>query len=100
MKINKTEVESVQLGNTYIANMDKCPQDKCCKDKSCGDSFNLLYIVPRTLCLKFFYRIGERLPHFLYFKKAKKIDNIDNNRYEGILLYTMHLNFSVALYLF
>ena len=23
---NKTEVESVQLGNTYIADMDKCPQ--------------------------------------------------------------------------
>ena len=23
--INKTEVESVQLGNTYIADMDKCP---------------------------------------------------------------------------
>ena len=25
---------SVQLGNTYIADMDKCPQDKCCLDKS------------------------------------------------------------------
>ena len=24
----KTEVESVQLGNTYIADIDKCPQDK------------------------------------------------------------------------
>ena len=40
-KINKTEVESVQLGNTYIADMDKCPQDKCC-----GDSCNLLYMFP------------------------------------------------------
>ena len=39
--INKTEVESVQLGNTYIADMDKCPQDKCC-----GDSCNLLYMFP------------------------------------------------------
>ena len=27
---NKTEVESVQLGNMYIDDMDKCPQDKCC----------------------------------------------------------------------
>ena len=25
----KTEIESVQLGYTYIADMDKCPQDKC-----------------------------------------------------------------------
>ena len=25
---NKTEVESVQLGNAYISDMDKCPQDK------------------------------------------------------------------------
>ena len=25
-KDNKTEVESVQLENTYIADMDKCPQ--------------------------------------------------------------------------
>ena len=25
---NKTVVESVQLGNTYIADMDECPQDK------------------------------------------------------------------------
>ena len=25
---NKTEVESVQLGNAYIADIDKCPQDK------------------------------------------------------------------------
>ena len=31
--IDKTEVESVQLGNTYITDMDKCPQDKCCLDK-------------------------------------------------------------------
>ena len=30
---NKTEVESVQLGNTYIADMDKYPQDKCCLNK-------------------------------------------------------------------
>ena len=42
----KTEVESVQLGNTYIADMDKCPQDKCCMDKCCGDSCNLLYMFP------------------------------------------------------
>ena len=32
IRINKTEVESVQLGNTYIADMDKCPWDKCCLD--------------------------------------------------------------------
>ena len=31
-----TEVESVQLGNTYIADVDKCPQDKCCRDKCHG----------------------------------------------------------------
>ena len=37
---NKTDVESVQLGNTYIADMDKCPQDKCCLDKCNGDSYN------------------------------------------------------------
>ena len=43
---NKTEVESVQLGNTNIADMDKCPQDKCCLDKWCGDSCNLLYMFP------------------------------------------------------
>ena len=43
---NKTEVECVQLGNTYIANMDKCPQDKCCLDKCRGDSCNLLYMFP------------------------------------------------------
>ena len=43
---NKTEVESVQLGNTYIADMDKCPQDKCCLDKCRGDSCNLLYLLP------------------------------------------------------
>ena len=41
-KNNKTEVESVQLGNTYIADMDKCPQDKLCLDKCRGDSCNLL----------------------------------------------------------
>ena len=41
---NKTEVESVQLGYTYIADMDKCPQDKCCPDKCLGDSCNLLYL--------------------------------------------------------
>ena len=43
---NKTEVESVQLGNTYIADMDKCPQDKCCLDKCPDDSCNLLYMFP------------------------------------------------------
>ena len=43
---NKTEVESVQLGNTYIADMDKCPQDKRCLDKCHGDSCNLLYMFP------------------------------------------------------
>ena len=31
--MNKTEVKSVQLGNTYIADLDKCPQDKCWLDK-------------------------------------------------------------------
>ena len=41
-KKNKTEVESVQLGYTYIADMGKCPQDKCCLDKCRGDSCNLL----------------------------------------------------------
>ena len=46
---NKTEVESVQLGNTYIADMDKCPQDKWCLDKCRGDSFNLLYMFPDPL---------------------------------------------------
>ena len=39
---NKTKVESVQLGNTYNADLDKCPQDKCCLEKCCGDSSNLL----------------------------------------------------------
>ena len=43
---NKTEVESVQLGHTYIADMDKCPQDRCCLDKCRGDSCNLLYLFP------------------------------------------------------
>ena len=43
---NKTKVKSVQLGNTYIADMDKCPQDKCCLDKCRGDSCNLLYLFP------------------------------------------------------
>ena len=41
---NKTEVESVQLGNTYISDMDKCPKDKCCQDKCCG--CNLLFMFP------------------------------------------------------
>ena len=45
-RIDKTEVESVQLGNTYIADMDKCPQDKCCLDKYRGDSCNLLCMFP------------------------------------------------------
>ena len=39
--INKTEVESVQLGNTYIADMDKCHQDKRCLDKCQLASWNL-----------------------------------------------------------
>ena len=43
---NKTEVESVQLGNTYIADMDKCPQDQCCLDKCRGDCSNLLFMFP------------------------------------------------------
>ena len=38
---NKTDVESAQLGNTYIADMDKC-----CLDTCCGDSCNLLYMFP------------------------------------------------------
>ena len=38
---NKTDVESAQLGNTYIADMDKC-----CLDKCRGDSCNLLYLLP------------------------------------------------------
>ena len=38
---NKTEAESVQLGNTNIADMDKCPQDKCCLNKCHGDGWNL-----------------------------------------------------------
>ena len=42
--LNKTEVESVQLGNTYISDIDKCLQDKCCLDKCYGDSCNLLYV--------------------------------------------------------
>ena len=41
---DKTEVESVQLGNTHIADMDKCPQDKCFLDRCRGDSCNLLYM--------------------------------------------------------
>ena len=46
MSIHKTEVKSLQLGNAYIADLDKCPQDKCCLDKCCGDSCNLLYMFP------------------------------------------------------
>ena len=45
----KTEVESVQLGNTYLSDMYKCPQDKCCLDKCRGDSCNLLYMFPGPL---------------------------------------------------
>ena len=45
---NKTEVESVQLGKIYIADMDKCPQDKCYLDKCRG-----VVYVPRTLYLMF-----------------------------------------------
>ena len=42
---NKTEVESVQLGNTNnTADLEKCPKDKCCLDKCRGDSCNLLYM--------------------------------------------------------
>ena len=44
--INKTEVESVQLGYTYIADMDKCPQDKCCLDRCRGDICHLLFMFP------------------------------------------------------
>ena len=43
---NKTEVESVQLGKTYIADLDKCSEDKCCLDKCRGDSCYLLYMFP------------------------------------------------------
>ena len=43
---NKTEVESVQLENTYIADLNKCPENKCCLDKCRGDSCNLLYMFP------------------------------------------------------
>ena len=43
---NKTVVESVQLGNTYIADMDKCTKEKCCLDICRGDSCNLLYVFP------------------------------------------------------
>ena len=43
---HKNEVESVQLGNTYITDMDKCPRDKYCLDKCRGDSCNLLYMFP------------------------------------------------------
>ena len=47
--LDKTEVESVQLGNTYIADMDKCPQDKCGLDKCSGDNCNLLcMLVPEN----------------------------------------------------
>ena len=35
-----------QLGNAYIADVDKCPQDKCCLDKCLGDSCYLLYMFP------------------------------------------------------
>ena len=38
---NKTEVESVQLGNTYIAGMDKC-----CLDRCRGDGCYMLYMFP------------------------------------------------------
>ena len=43
----KTKVESVQLGDTYIADMDKCHQDKRCLAKCRGDSCNQLYMYPR-----------------------------------------------------
>ena len=43
---DKTEVESVQLGYNYIADMDKCPQDKCCLDKGHADICNMLYMFP------------------------------------------------------
>ena len=46
LTVQKTEVESVQLGYTYNAYMGKCPQDKCCLDKCCGNSCNLLYMFP------------------------------------------------------
>ena len=40
--LKKTEVESVQLGYTYIADMNKCSQDKYYLVKCRGDSCNLL----------------------------------------------------------
>ena len=42
----KTEVESVQLGYTYMADVDKCPQNKCCLGKCHGAICNLLYMFP------------------------------------------------------
>ena len=45
----KTEVESVQPGKTYIADMDKCPKDKYSVDKCRGYSCNLLYMFPGSL---------------------------------------------------
>ena len=45
-KYNKTEVESVHFGISYIADMDKCPQKKCCLENCCGDSCNLVYMFP------------------------------------------------------
>ena len=46
-KINKTEVESVQLGNTYIADMDVAWTNVMVTFVIC-----CIY-VPMTLCLKF-----------------------------------------------
>ena len=45
---DKTEVESVHLGNTYIADMDKCPQDKCCLDKCHGYTLDDLIFVSKV----------------------------------------------------
>ena len=44
--LHKTEVKSVQLGNAFIADLDKCPEDNCCVDKCRGDSCYLSYMFP------------------------------------------------------
>ena len=46
-----------QLENTYIADVDKCPQDKYCLDKCRGDSCNLLYMFPGPI-VKSLIQIG------------------------------------------
>ena len=42
----KTGVESVQLGNTHIADMDKCPQHNA-QTNVVVTVFNLFYMFPR-----------------------------------------------------